>query len=169
MGFVILVGMMGSGKSTVGRALAGLLEGSFFDTDMLLEQRLGRQASQLFTLYGEHAFRIHETKVLQSLQPERGVLATGGGIVLKEENWVEIRRLGTSVFLDVDPEVLKHRLTVTKRRRPILEVPEWEEKFADIVLVRRPLYEKADRRVEIGDEPLADVAERIFVMVQGLQ
>lgn len=161
MGLVILIGMMGSGKSTVGMELARLLDVDFFDTDKLLEQRLGRPIRQWFQIYGEQAFREHETLMLKSLDAESGVLATGGGIILRDENWSELKRLGTTVFLDVDPEVLKRRLTQSKRKRPLLEVDNWEEKFDSILNSRRDVYNRADQTIEVGDEALADVAQKI--------
>jgi len=141
--------------------LARLLDVPFLDTDRLLENRLGRPVRQWFQIYGEEAFREHETLMLKGLEPEPGVLATGGGIVLKDANWQEMHRLGTTVFLDVDRDVLKYRLTNTKRRRPLLEVPDWEERFEKILSDRMPLYEKADLRVKVDDEELPDVALKI--------
>lgn len=159
---MILVGMMGSGKSTVGRALAELLMFPFQDTDQMLEFRLGRQIPQLFELYGEDAFRYHETSVLKSLEPEKRVLATGGGIVLREENWDEFRRLGRTVFLDVPVELLADRLEKSNRKRPLLQTDNWVQKLQDLYAFRRPLYEKADIRVVIDERPIEDVAGRIF-------
>lgn len=165
MAFVILIGMMGSGKSTVGMELARLLDAPFYDTDKLLEHRLGRPVRQWFQIYGEQAFREHETLMLKSIEGPDGVLATGGGIVLREDNWAELRRLGTTVFIDVEEEVLKHRLTVTKRKRPLLETPDWEEKFHEIINSRRPIYERADHVVKVGHEELVEVAARIKEIV----
>src|SRR5690349_9779443 len=102
----ILLGMMGAGKSAVGRALAELSGREFVDTDLLLQQRLGRPISQLFAVYGEDAFRDHETSILRSLEPLPVVLATGGGIVVREENWSELRRLGTTIYLRATPETI---------------------------------------------------------------
>jgi shikimate kinase len=165
---VILIGMMGSGKSTVGKRLAELLGVAFFDTDRILEHRLGRPVSSWFAIYGENAFREHESNVLKSLEAGPGVLATGGGIVLRAENWEEFRRLGQTVFLDVDPDILKRRLTVTKRKRPLLDSPDWESRFDAIYAARRPVYCRADLCVPIYDEPLTDVAERLHEMLRGL-
>lgn len=159
---VILVGMMGSGKSTVGRALADLLNYPFQDTDQMLEFRLGRQIPQLFELYGEDAFRYHETSILKSLEPDERVLATGGGIVLRDENWEEFRRLGRTVFLDVSVELLADRLEKSNRKRPLLQTENWIQKLKDLYSFRRPLYEKADLRIIIDERPIDEVAERIF-------
>ncbi|MFM9874678.1 MAG: shikimate kinase [Fimbriimonadaceae bacterium] len=163
---VILVGMMGSGKSTVGRALADLLGYPFQDTDMMLEHRLGRQIPQLFKLYGEVAFRAHETSILKSLEPENRVLATGGGIVLKEENWIEFRRLGRVIFLDVPVELLAQRLEISNRKRPLLQTENWKEKLIELYEFRRPLYEKADIRFEIDERPIEEVANRIYEVLK---
>jgi shikimate kinase len=163
---VILVGMMGSGKSTVGRALADMLGVPFQDTDMLLEHRLGRQIPQLFKLYGEVAFRAHETSILESLEPEPRVLATGGGIILREENWVEFKRLGRVVFLDVPVELLTERLEVSNRKRPLLQTENWTEKLKELYEFRRPLYERADMRIEIDESPIEHVAQRLFEVLQ---
>jgi len=161
MKFVILVGMMGSGKSTVGRLLAEDLGVPFWDTDNLLAHKLGRPVNQLFHLYGEQAFRQHETNLLKSLERTEGVLATGGGIVIKPDNWVELRRLGTTVFLDVDPEIVKSRLANSKRKRPLLQVENWEDRFQDILDARRDLYLQADVHVMITSDEFSDVVKKI--------
>ena len=166
MGLIILVGMMGSGKSTVGMELARLMEVPFLDTDRLLEHRLGRPVRQWFQIYGEQAFREHETLMLQGLEVGPGVLATGGGIVLRPENWAELKRLGTTVYLDVEPDILKHRLTNTKRKRPLLEVDNWEAKFEQILAERRPIYEGADLRIQVGSEELVVVAQKIKELLE---
>lgn len=167
MALVILIGMMGSGKSTVGSTLANMLEVPFYDTDRLLELRLGRPIRQWFQIYGEQAFREHETLMLKEFDEQEGVLATGGGIVLREENWLELQRLGVIVYLDVDPGVLKRRLTNTKRKRPLLEVEDWETRFDSILSERRSIYRKADFVVEVKDEELPDVAQRIKDLLIG--
>lgn len=167
MGYVILLGMMGCGKSTVGRLLADALGVPFRDTDQILEYRLGRMIPQIFELYGEDAFRHHETSVLRGLDVEGGVLATGGGIVLKDENWVEFSRLGVTVFLDVKPERLIERLSASGRKRPLLSSEDWEERLRSIYAARRPLYERADFRVEIDQDEMETVAERVLKAVQG--
>jgi shikimate kinase len=159
--------MMGAGKSSVGRALASLSGRPFQDTDLILQQRLGRPIPQLFSLYGEQAFRDHENAVLRSLQPQPCVLATGGGIVMREDNWAEIRRLGTSVYLKVGLERLLDRLEQSKKRRPLLETEAWEERVESLLEVRGPHYAKADLTVEVLDEPVDRVAERVFQALRG--
>lgn len=161
---------MGSGKSTVGRALAALLEFPFEDTDQMLEYRLGRQIPQLFKLYGEEAFRAHETAVLKSLEPTQRILATGGGIVIRPENWEEFHRLGVTVFLDVSTELLARRLGQSNRKRPLLQTENWEDKLDSLYSSRRDLYEKADLIVTVTeDQPIEDVAKGIVEVIRGTQ
>lgn len=166
MSCIILVGMMGSGKTTVGRSLAALLDVPFKDTDKMLQHLLGRPIHQLFQFYGEDAFRQHETRMLQDLQCDDCVLSTGGGTVLLEENWQELRRLGQTVFLDVDVEVLKKRLATAKKRRPLLEVPDWQDKVSSLFEERRELYQKADICLSLGEQEHEDVAEIVMKAVR---
>ena len=154
---VILLGMMGAGKSTVGRKLAESLGVDFADTDVMLQNRLGRPVSQLFKLYGEDNFRGHETAILKSLEPREMVLATGGGIVTQEENWVELNRLGTSVFLDVDLDIIEKRLAASRRKRPLLENENWPDTLRALMDFRRPMYERADIVVKVQNEEFDEV------------
>jgi shikimate kinase len=153
---IILVGMMGAGKSTVGKSLASQLGVSFADTDTLLVNKLGRPISQIFELYGEKTFRDHETSLLQSLKLKPQVLATGGGIVLREENWAEMRRLGTTIFLEVPVENLIQRLKRSRKPRPLLAVPNPEAKIREIYSAREELYKKADITINLGGKPLSE-------------
>ncbi len=162
MGCLILVGMMGSGKTTVGRILAGRLGIPFRDTDKMITHMLGRPVHLLFRHYGEDAFRQHETRLLQDLEIEECVLSTGGGTVIRDENWTELKRLGKTVFLDVDLEVLKKRLTTAKKVRPLLEAPGWQDRIDQLMAERRPKYERADVVLRLKDEDAAAVAELVL-------
>jgi shikimate kinase len=159
---IVLVGMMGSGKTTVGRILAERLGVPFKDSDKMLHSLLGRPVHELFRYYGEEAFRQHETRLLQGLPAEEGVLSTGGGIVLRDENWTELRRLGTTVFLDVELETLKARLATAKKIRPLIQTEEWRERVERILEERRPKYEQADLVLRLKDEDAATVAGLLY-------
>jgi shikimate kinase len=137
------------------------------DSDNLLTYRLGRSIPQLFAIYGEAAFRDHETAILRSLEPAPAVLATGGGIVMRDANWVEMRRLGTSVFLDVDPEVLALRLGRSRKPRPLLQFPDWEDRLEALLTARRELYEKADVTVKVAHETTAEAAQKVLEALDG--
>lgn len=154
--------MMGSGKSSVGRQLAEISSRPFEDTDMLLERRFGRTVSQIFKVYGEEAFRGHETSVLQSIEPHDCVLATGGGIVMREANWTELHRLGTTVYLRASIDSLINRLESSKRKRPLLMVDSWEDRLRELVAIRKPYYQRADIIVDTAYEPVEVVAQEVM-------
>lgn len=164
----ILVGMMGSGKSTIGRALAALEDREFQDTDKLLVHRLGRPIANFFTHYGEEAFRAHEFAMLRDLQPGHYVLATGGGIVIQPRNWPEFKRIGTTIFLDVPEELLLERVQRGTKRRPLLQREDWQDAFREILATRRPLYEQADVRFEVNlDGDIEATAEELRNAIRG--
>ena len=154
--------MMGAGKSSIGRALADQYDRLFVDTDQLIQQRLGRSIAQIFQLYGEEAFRAHETSVLKSLSPGASVLSTGGGIVTIEENWPVLRSLGPTIYLKASPETLIARLEQSKKKRPLLNVEDWESQLRSLLSRRETLYEQADITVEVDVDDLADGAYRVY-------
>lgn len=162
----ILIGMMGAGKSTIGGLLAELSGRKHYDTDRLLQHRLGRSIPQLFSIYGEDAFRDHETSILRSLPVEPSVISTGGGIVIRPQNWDEMHRLGSTIFMDLDPALIKSRLEASKKRRPLLEVEEWEERFERILDGRRHLYEQADLHIRVPDVSLEECAQLIYMEIR---
>src|SRR5436305_10342105 len=133
--------MMGAGKSAVGRSLARQSSRIHIDTDLLLQNRLGRPIPQLFQIYGEPAFRDHESSILRSLEPGENVISTGGGIVLRTTNWDELRRLGVTVFVEVEVEELIERLEQSKKKRPLLQSEHWRQRVRDLYAERRALYD----------------------------
>lgn len=158
----ILIGMMGSGKTTVGRELARLSGREFLDLDVVMQRRLGRTVRSLFQVYGEDTFREHETRALGSLEPGSYVLATGGGVVLRERNWAEMRRLGIVVFLDVGWEQLRDRLARGRHRRPLLQTEDWEARAQDLYRHRRPLYLQADIVVPLENQGVVAAARSVL-------
>lgn len=158
--------MMGAGKSSVGRALAELSGRQFVDTDLLLQHRFGRPVHQIFRLYGEAAFRAHETSVLKSLNPGPIVLATGGGIVGEPANWTELGRLGVTIYLKANYETLLGRLESSKKKRPLLMEEKWPDRVRELLDVRCDLYDKADLIVNIDDLDISNIAMKIYELLQ---
>lgn len=158
--------MMGAGKSAVGRSLAATTGRAFIDTDQLLQHKLGRSITQVFSIYGEDAFRDHETCILRELEPSFAVLSTGGGIVMREPNWVEMRRLGTTIFLDAEPDVLISRLSSSKKKRPLLMAEDWEERVRAILAARLDLYRRADLRISVKSESIEVAAEQVLAALK---
>ncbi len=153
--------MMGAGKSSVARALAESSGRAHLDTDVLLQQRFGRSISQIFSVYGEEAFRDHEHSILKSLEPGACVLSTGGGIVLRDDNWAELRRLGVSAYLEGDAAILAERLRLSRRKRPLLETDAWEERLAELMESRRDRYAMADFACPTAGQTIAELALRL--------
>ena len=152
---VVLVGMMGAGKSSVGRRLAARLGIPFTDADAEIESAAGMTIAEIFAQHGEAYFRAGEARVIARLL-EHGpqVLATGGGAVMDANTRTLIRDRGVSVWLNADLEVLLKR---TKRRgdRPLAD------KIKDLLPQREPIYAQADIMVQSRDEPHDTIVDEI--------
>lgn len=157
----ILVGMMGAGKSAIGRALAAGANREFIDTDLLLQHRFGRPIGQIFEVYGEEAFRDHETNILKSLEPGLNVISTGGGIVIRESNWTELQRLGITIYLNARIETLVNRLEQSKKKRPLLQVDDWESRLEELMAKREAQYRRADICVSVDDVGIAEAVAKV--------
>ena len=148
---VFLIGLMGAGKSTVGRLLARRLGKTFIDTDHEIEKRNGVTIPLIFEIEGEDGFRKREQEVLADLAQEPDVvLSTGGGIVLRPENREVLRNQGFVVYLSARPELLAER-TRHDKSRPLLNVADPLARLRELHAIRDPLYrEVAHAIVETG-------------------
>jgi shikimate kinase len=157
-----LVGMMGAGKSTVGKRLASRLGYRFLDTDSLIEQTAGQRISQIFAECGEAVFRDLETQVLgQVATYGRLVVATGGGVVLRSQNWSYLQQ-GVVIWLDASLEQLQQRLE-KDRTRPLLQVPDWQQRLATLLRQRQDRYAQADLHIQQTPTETPDaIAARIL-------
>lgn len=162
---LFLVGMMGSGKTTVGRLLATDLGYQFFDTDDLIEQLSGQTVTEIFATAGEAEFRRLETQVLAELSAyKKLVIATGGGIVLQSQNWSYLHH-GLVIWLDAPVQTLYRRLQ-GDRSRPLLATPEPLLKLQELLAQRQPVYAQADVRVAINESDRPDqVAAQVLVEI----
>ena len=140
---IILVGYMGSGKSTIGRKAAKALGFEFLDTDILIEQIEGMPISRLFEEKGEPYFREKETDVIRELlsEPKGKIIATGGGLPMTKGNPELLKELGTVIYLKADSSTLVKRLS-GDTTRPLLQNGELEEKIKSMLAVRGPVYEQ---------------------------
>ena len=159
---IFLVGMMGAGKTTVGRALAHRLKREFVDTDRVLVERTGVAVATVFEIEGEEGFRRRECALLREVCESDGrVVATGGGIVLAEENRRVMRESGTVVYLRVRLESLWER-TKHDGSRPLLATPNPRERLATLLEQREPLYRDAAHIVvESGSQSAGTLANRV--------
>lgn len=163
---VFIVGMMGSGKSTVGRRLADRMGLDFVDADAVIEERAGADIGWIFDVEGEDGFRAREEQVLDALsQRHRIVLATGGGAVLREANRRRLRERGVVVYLRGSVDIIVAR-TRHDRRRPLLQGVDVRKRLTDLLEQRTPLYEDVAHVVVDTDEGSAGrVAERVLEAV----
>lgn len=166
---IYLVGLMGAGKTTVGRQLAKRLNRRFFDSDHEIEARTGVRVPVIFEIEGEAGFRRRESRVLTELSQEGdAVVATGGGIVLAEENRCRLRDSGIVVYLSATPSVLYER-TRHDRNRPLLQVENPLARLDELFRQRDPLYRAvADIVVEARDGGATALAQRIEKELQAL-
>jgi shikimate kinase len=138
---IFLVGPMGVGKTSVGRQLAGLLHRPFVDVDAEIESRCGADIQWIFDMEGEAGFRKRETKVLGDIVTNSvsSVIATGGGVVMTEENRKILQSSGQVIYLSVSKEQLYERMRRDKSR-PLLQVENREQVIDDLIELRDPLY-----------------------------
>ena len=164
---IYLVGLMGAGKTTVGRHLAKQMHRRFLDCDHEIESRTGVGIPTIFEIEGEAGFRLREKQMLAELAQETDlVLATGGGVVLAPENRQLLRETGTVVYLYASPEVL-HARTRHDRNRPLLQVADPHGKLVELFQQRDPFYrELAHIVIEGRIGGAAALAEQIEQEIQ---
>ena len=159
---VFLIGMMGAGKTTVGRELANQLGYRFFDTDTLIEQVANQTINQIFTEGGEEGFRKVESQVLSEISAyTKLTIATGGGIVLKRENWSYLHH-GLIVWLDTPVDLLIERLA-QDNTRPLLQDVNPAEKLQNLIEQRQNLYAQADIRISVTENDTPEQLSRRII------
>lgn len=159
---VVLVGLMGSGKSTIGRALAESLGWDFVDTDRIVERREGCSVAEVFATRGERTFRTIESEVLREVlaNPTRQVIATGGGIVTSEDNRRSLRDHEV-IWLKADVDTLTRRVEKSRADRPLLG-DDPRTRLTELSRQRSDLYAQvASRSESVDDRKVDDVVRSI--------
>ena len=166
---IFLIGPMGAGKSTVGRHLAEILQMEFQDSDREIEARTGASISLIFEIEGEAGFRRREASVIDELtQRPNLVLATGGGVVLGEDNRRALRQRGTVVYLHAPIEALFKR-TYRDRQRPLLQTADPRGTLEDIIKNREPIYQQtADIVIDTAHRSPLNVARDIVKKLEAM-
>jgi len=165
----VLIGFMGSGKSSVGRHLARRLRLPRYDTDQMISSQIGRTIAEIFERDSEEAFRVAETELLREFSQEAAIIVTGGGIVLRPENRVMLRRLGRVVNLAADEETLFERVS-RRRTRPLLKTPHPRSTLRELLRAREPLYlAAADFTVDTSALRHEQVADAILARLEELE
>ena len=166
---IFLVGPMGAGKSTVGKQLAKALGRDFYDTDKEIERRTGVSISWIFEMEGEAGFRLREEKVVDELSRLKDiVLATGGGVVLSEDNRLALRSRGYVVYLSASVEQLLRR-TNKDKNRPLLQTDDPKETVKTLMTERVPLYQwVADIELRTGEQSIQYVVSGLIKKLEQL-
>ena len=160
-GNLILIGLMGAGKTTLGRYIAQMLDRPFYDSDHEICTASGVSIPIIFEMEGEQGFRNRETAMLKKLTAMKDIiLSTGGGSVLRDENRQNMRRNGTVVYLHASPEVLLER-TRYDNSRPLLQVENPLAKLQELYNARDPLYRNT-AHIVIESDSCAKTVKRLF-------
>jgi len=164
---IVLVGLMGAGKTKIGRRLAARLNLPFFDSDTEIEAAAGETIEEIFRNRGEAVFRDGERRVIARLlaQPVH-VLATGGGAFMDPETRAVIARCGVSVWLRADLDVLLARVA-RRTNRPLLQQSDPRTVLAELIERRHPIYAEADLTIDSGDGPLELTTTRVIAALAG--
>ncbi|RKY36519.1 MAG: shikimate kinase [Candidatus Omnitrophota bacterium] len=162
---IVLVGFMGTGKTTVAKGLAKQLCFSYVDTDDLIEQKEGRKIVDIFKTDGEAYFRTKEKEVITQISAQQNkVIACGGGVVLAQENIDHLKKSGTVVCLYARPEVILER-TKSYAHRPLLNVADPQAKIAELLNARQPYYLQADYVIDTSDLNVEQVISAVLRVV----
>lgn len=165
---LILCGMMGSGKTTIGIKIAQRTGKSFVDTDTVIEERYGK-IPDIFARYGEEYFRGLEREIVQELSVKEGlIISTGGGLVLCEKNVNALQKNGKIVFLRASLETLSHRLSADSTRPMLQSATESvTARIAKLLEKRTPVYEKAASYVvDVDNKSVDEIANEIIKLTQ---
>jgi shikimate kinase len=159
---IYFIGLMGAGKTTIGKILAKNLGKTFYDTDQVIEQRTGVKVSTIFELEGEEGFRKRESAAIEELsQLDNIVMATGGGAVLLPENRQALKQRGCVIYLRANVNDLWVRMRHDKHR-PLLQNVDVRAKLEQLYHQRNPLYtETASLIIDTGSQPVANILNQI--------
>ncbi len=166
---IILVGLMGAGKTTVGRALAKKLQRRFIDSDHEIEARTGASIPLIFEIEGEEGFRQREAEVIRDLAAQSEiVLATGGGAILRPENRAALKAGGIVIYLRASISSILQR-TSHDKSRPLLQTADPRRRLEELTRVREPLYlEVADMVIETGRPNVQSLVQTILTELDRL-
>src|SRR5579862_8683005 len=165
---IVLVGMMGVGKSSIGRRLAARLGVPFVDADSEIEKAAGMSIADIFARHGEADFRSGEARVIaRLLDGGPQVLATGGGAVMNADTRAAIKAKGVSIWLSAELDVLMRRINKRKNDRPMLQTADPAATLRELLVARQPLYAQADLTVQSREVPHEAIVTEIMTALAG--
>ncbi len=170
VGNFFLIGLMGSGKTTVGKQLALKMHKKFYDSDHEIVARMGVPITTIFEIEGEEKFRERESQVLADLTQKHDiVLATGGGIILRERNRQYLQKNGVVIYLHANVETILER-TRFDRSRPLLQTENPGKKIQELYIQRDPLYRQiADITIDANEVFLPNLIKKVTIAIEQYQ
>ena len=163
---IVLIGFMGTGKTSVGKLIAARLNRCFIDVDKKIEAEQNMSINEIFAKYGEEKFRQIESEVIAKISRYTNVVvSTGGGAMLRAENRKKLAKNSVIISLDASVEAIIKR-TSKSDNRPLLNVEDKEEKISNLLKERDEAYKKADYVIDTSCYSLQDVAENIIVFLR---
>ena len=163
---IVLTGFMGTGKTTIGRALAKKLQMRLVDIDEEIEKEQKMSINDIFSRHGEPHFRDIETAMIQELSRDKNIIiSTGGGAVLRDENMEALKENGIIFCLNATAETILER-TGRNQDRPLLKVENPKEKINELLAYRRPFYERAGIMIETDGKTPLEVVQEIMEIVK---
>lgn len=173
MNNIILVGLMGVGKSAIGKELAARLSMDFLDTDELIENNEGISISEIFEKYGEAHFRQLEADLIRNIKVRNTVISVGGGLPVHDSNMEKLAELGTRIYLQISEDKLASRLWVVRKKRPLLKdiktLPDLESYLENQLKSREKYYFKADFVLNVNDKASCEIVEELSNIVKNLK
>ncbi|MGI6453319.1 MAG: shikimate kinase [Syntrophomonadaceae bacterium] len=167
---IVLIGFMGTGKSSVGQKLAERLNMQFIDMDREIENLIGLPVKEIFRRYGEVRFRSEEKLMSQKLGSKQNlVIATGGGTTLSQENVDILRENGIMINLTADAADILHRVSRKKGTRPLLGKNPGLADIETLLREREPIYACADLTVNTSNKTVSEVVDEVFSLIMGYQ
>lgn len=166
---IIIVGFMGTGKTTIATRLAARLKMEYLSTDDLIEKREKRTINEIFTKDGEDRFRDIESEIVREVSGmENVVIDAGGGVVLREENMANFKSNGIVICLTADEDIVMER-TKKYKHRPLLNVEDPKQRIRTLLAKRAPYYAKADHCIDTGKLTVKQVVEEIVNISEGIR
>jgi len=165
---IALIGFMGTGKTAVGRALAGKLGKEFIELDPLIEQKAGKTIPEIFREDGEIAFRELEIEVTKEVsQKKNAVIACGGGVILNKINIDRLKKEAVIVYLTTSPEVILKRTSNDAEERPLLKVANPARAIQELLTFREPFYQRAaDIAIDTSRLDIDSAADQIIARIK---
>jgi len=164
---IIIVGMMGVGKSTIGKILAKSLDRDFYDLDESIERKYNMKIYEIFERYGEEKFRDIEHKEIKSIQKDCAIIiATGGGAFTNKRNISLLNKIGLTLWLDASPFIIIERLKKNASNRPLLKEVDIDKYISNLLIKRNPYYAKANLTIVSNQISKNEIKNKILLSIK---